>query len=147
MGKTGHQCKLYYNTGTYGAPVWAELPLTRDLTLQTSKDEADASTRGGGGWKEYLQGLKDITIEFEMLYDPSDTAFAAMQSAYLNNTTVEVWALDGDSSTNGNQGPRFTAMVSGFETSQPLSDAVVTSVTLRPTPNADANPAWETVGS
>jgi TP901-1 family phage major tail protein len=112
------------------------------LTLEAG--EADASSRGSGGWRETIQALKDASIEFEMVSDNGDAAFIAIKDAYFNGTSVDVIALDGPEATAGNEGLRIIAAVSSFSRSEPLEDAVTISVTLKPTPNSDATPAWYT---
>lgn len=136
--------KLYYNTGTYGTPTWTEISNIKDLTLSVEKDEVDLTTRASGGFKEYADGLVDATVEFQMLWDSSDTAFTAMKTAFFNKTAVEVLVLDGDEATTGSQGLRATCMVKNFNRSETLGEALMTDISLRPVKNSDAAPAWYT---
>ena len=144
MGKkVGLSCKLYYNTGSYASPVWAEIDLARDVTLNLEASEADASSRAST-WREFLQALKDASIEFDMLYDAADTAWTAIMDAFLNGTAIEILALDGDSATTGTEGLRATCQVFNCSRNEPLEETVTNSVVIKPTPNADAAPAWYT---
>ncbi len=143
--KVGLSCKLYLNGGTYASPSWGEIDNAKDVTLNLEAGEADVSTRGGGGWREMLQALKDGSIEFELVYDGSDSNFASLQSAFFNGTAIDVVALDGDSATSGNQGLRMTAVVTGFTRNEPLEEGVTVSVVIKPTPNTDSAPEWFTV--
>jgi len=142
--KVGLSCELSYNTGTYASPVWAAIDNARDVTLSLEAGEADASTRGSGGWRETIQSLKDGSVEFELAADSADTAFTAIKDAYFDGTNIEVLVLDGPSATAGSQGLRATMAVSSFSRSEPLEDTVTVSVTLKPTPNDDASPTWFT---
>jgi hypothetical protein len=142
--QVGLSCELSYNTGTYGVPVWVEIDLAKDVNINLEAAEADASSRSSAGWREYIQSLKDASVEFEMMNDSADTAFTAVKNAFINGTAIEVLVLDGPDATTGSQGLRMTAAVSGFSRSEPLEEAVTISVTLKPTPNTDAVPAWYT---
>jgi|SRR5690606_22801541 len=136
--------KLYYNAGTYATPTWTEIDNVRDLTLNVTKDEVDVSTRGGGGWREFVDGLKDASVEFAMVWDDDDAAFTAIKNAFLNNTAVEFLVLDGAYNSSGSQGLRATCMVSSFTRNETLGEALMVDVTVRPTKNANAAPAWFT---
>ncbi len=140
----GLSCKLYRNTGTFGIPIWTEITIAKDVTLNMEAGEAEASSRAST-FKEYLQALKDANIEFDALYDAADTGFIAVKDAYFNNTTLDILALDGSSATSGNQGLRMISVVTGFTRSEPLEETVTMSVTVKPTPNADTSPVWFTV--
>jgi len=145
MGKqVGLSCELNYNTGTFAVPVWSEIDLVRDVTLSLEAAEADASTRGSGGWRETIQSLKDAGLEFEMANDSADAAFTAIKDAFINGTSVDVLVLDGPVATTGSQGLRMISAVSAFSRSEPLEEVVTVSSTLKPTPNADSVPVWFT---
>jgi len=145
MGKkVGLSCKLYRNTGTFGVPVWTEITIARDVTLNLESGEADASSRGSV-FKEYLQALKDASLEFDVLYDAADTNFTALREAFFNNTTLDMLALDGSSATTGNQGLRMVSIVTAFPRNEPLEETVTSAVTVKPTVNDDTAPVWYTV--
>uniref|UniRef100_A0A7C4QRL3 Uncharacterized protein n=1 Tax=Schlesneria paludicola TaxID=360056 RepID=A0A7C4QRL3_9PLAN len=63
--RLGLDAKLFRNAATYNTPNWQELKNVKDLTLNVEAGEADASTRGNGGWRAILATLKDGSIEFE----------------------------------------------------------------------------------
>lgn len=137
--------KLYYNAGTYGTPTWTLISNVRDLTLNVNKTAVDVSTRGGGGWVESVDGLKDASIEFGMVWDTSDAAFTAIKTGFLNNTSVELYVLDGAYNTTGSQGLRATCMIEAFSREENLGDALQVQVTARPVKNSNAAPTWVTV--
>jgi hypothetical protein len=91
-----------------------------------------------------LQTLKDAGIEFELASDSADANFSLIQAAFFANTNIEVLALDGAVGTAGSQGLRMTTIISAFNRSEPLEETVTISVTVKPTPNDDATPAWYT---
>jgi len=142
--KLGMEAKLYRNTGTYATPTWVEMTNVKDLTLNLEAAEADVTTRGNAGWRATIAALKDGSIEFEMVWDPADAGFTAIQDAYFNNTTVEFAVMDGDVTSTGTQGLRATMSITKLTRSEPLEQAITVSVTAKPTYSANA-PEWMTV--
>ena len=136
--------KFYRNTGTYATPTWDLIGNVKDLTLSLEKDETDVTTRASGGWKEFVDGMKDATIEFGMLWDTGDADFTAIKDAFTGNTSIEVLVLDGLVATAGSQGLRVTCMVKSFTRNENLGEALMVDVSLRPVKNANAAPAWYT---
>jgi predicted secreted protein len=142
--RLGMEGKLYRNTGTYDAPAWVELSNVKDLTLNLEKGEADVTTRANGGWKATLATLKEGSLEFEMVWDPSDAGFAALKDAWFNNTPVEMAVMDGPINQAGSQGLRATFSVLTFSRKEPLEEAMTASVSIKPTFAAHA-PEWMVV--
>jgi predicted secreted protein len=136
--------KLYRNTGTYSVPVWDLIGNVKDLTLSLEKDETDVTTRASGGWKEFVDGMKDATVEFGMLWDTGDADFDAFQGAFINNTSVEILVLDGLVATTGSEGLRATMMVKSFTRNENLGEALMVDVSLRPVKNSNSAPVWYT---
>jgi len=70
-----------------------------------------------------------------------------VRDAYLNNTTLEVVALDGPvtgTGSSGSQGLRAVCNVTGFSRSEPLEEALSVSVTLKPAYSVNP-PTWHVV--
>lgn len=139
--RLGMQGKLYRNTGTYAAPVWAELSNVRDVTLNLETGDADVTVRANGGWKASIATLKEASIEFEMVWDGSDAGFTAIQNAFFANGSVELAVMDGDIATSGSQGLRATMSIMNFSREEPLEEAMKAKVTCKPTYAANA-PLW-----
>ena len=147
MGYTlGLDCKLYRNTATYSTPTWSEITNVRDLTLSVEKNSADVSIRGST-WRLKATTLKEASIEFEMIWDHASEDFTALQTAFLNNTTVDVAAMDGAITTAGTQGLRAIMNVEKFSREEPLEEAVKVKVTLTPAYDTTNLPTWMTVAS
>lgn len=136
--------KLYRNSGSYGTPTWDLITNVRDLTLNLDKDEVDITTRGSGGFKEFIDGMIDASIDFGMVWDTADTDFTAIRTAFFAKTAIEFLILDGLVATPGSQGLRVTCMVKSFTRNENLGEALMVDVTLRPVKNANAAPAWYT---
>ena len=144
---------LYYNntsdhggSGTYASPDWTEICNVKDLTAAMNKSEADVTTRCSNGWMEFVEGLKDLEIEFGMLYDPSDGGFTAMKDAAFDNSkSVEVFVSDGDISVSGTYyGFRAACMVRQFTRGETLGEHLMMDVVIRPKKNDDNPPQWWT---
>jgi len=143
--RRGLDARLYRNTGTHETPVWAEIANAKDLTLNLEKGEADVTTRANDGWRATVGTLKDGSIEFEMVWDTEDEGFAALQSAYFDDTTIELAVMDGDIQEAGSQGLRASFVVTNFTRNEPLEEAMTVSVTLK-IAYSDNAPQWMTVG-
>lgn len=136
--------KVYRNTGTYGSPTWNEIPNVKDLTLSLEKDESDATTRAGSGWKQTVATLKDASIEWDMIWDPTDADFTALRDSFLNNTTLDLMVLDGANTVTGNQGLRADMQVFNLSREENLTEVMMVKITVKPTFSANA-PTWYTV--
>ena len=141
--RLGLDAKLFRNAASYDTPDWQELKNVKDLTLNVEAGEADASTRGNGGWRAILASLKDGSIEFEMVWDTADAGFTAIKDAFFNNTPIEFAALDGDVATAGSQGLRATMAITNFSRNEPLEEAITVSITAKPT-YSEHPPEWMT---
>jgi len=142
--KLAEDCVLYYNTASYASPTWAEICNVKDLTLSMEHGETDVTTRCGTGYREFVAGLTDVSIEFAMLYDPSNTPWEALRAHFFAKTIEEFLVLDGLDSVAGSKGLRLHAFVKSFSRNETLGEAVMTDVVIRPAPNANAAPAWYT---
>ena len=139
--RLGMGAKLYRNTGTHAAPVWAELTNVRDVTLNLETGDADVTTRSNAGWKASVATLKDASVEWEMIWDPSDAGFAAIKNAFFGNLPIEFAVMDGVIATSGSQGLRATMSIMNFSREEPLDDSIKVKITAKPTYAANA-PEW-----
>lgn len=142
--KFGYECRLFRNTATYETPTWVEVDNVKDLTLPLAEDEADTSTRKDRGFKTAAGSLLDAPIEFQMVWDPEDEGFTAIQQAFFARTGIEMAVLDGEIDVAGSQGLRATMAVLNFTRNENLGEAVTVSVTMKPK-RADNPPEWMTV--
>jgi len=143
--KVGIDAKIYVAaTGQSG--TFNEVKNARNVTLNLGRSEADVSSRGGGGWKTVAAGLKEVSIEFEIIDDPSDTTFATIRDAWLNGSKIGLQVLDGDLTENGSQGLKADCVITGFNRDEPLEDALTYKVTAKPT-HSETPPSWVTITS
>lgn len=143
--RLGIEGKLYRNVGTYETPNWLEVSNVRDLTLTLEKDEVDTTSRANAGWKAFRYTLRNVSIEFDMLWDPSDLHLQVFLAAFLNSgAVIECAILDGPITASGSQGLRASFEVGRVTRNEPMGDVMTVNVLLRPT-NAPIPPAWITV--
>jgi hypothetical protein len=90
--------------------------------------------------------LKQTTLEFQMVYDPTDTDLVAIEAAYEARTVLDFAAADDDITTDGTRYLRFDGQVFNFTQTESLEEAVMVSVTIKPTFSANA-PAVVIVGA
>jgi hypothetical protein len=143
--KLGIEMKLYRNTGSTESPTWAELTNVKDVNVDFSKGEADVTTRASAGWKSYRGTLKEFSADFQMVYDPADTSFAAIEAAFMDNTALDLAFADGPIATSGTRYIRTACEVFGFKRGESNEDAVMYDVTVKRT-HSLTPPTFVTVG-
>ena len=139
--KFGRDCKLYHNTGTHAVPTWVEINDVKDLTLPLGKSEADVTTRKTGKYKAVRGVLREVSLDFEMIWDTQDAGFNTILNAFLNDTPIEVAVMDGSITTPGSQGLVATVDVLKCDRGEPVGEVVTATVTMKPT-YAENAPEW-----
>lgn len=114
----------------------------KDVNLNMDKGEADVTTRASGGWKQTIDSLKDASVEWSMVWDTTDTAMNAIATAFFGNTTIAMAVMDGPYATTGSQGLVSFMTVTKFERKEPLAEAIMVDIAVKPGPGA--TPAWYT---
>jgi hypothetical protein len=131
----GHQLgldmKLYYNSGTRVSPTNVLITNVRDLTGPDSFSEADVSRRASGR-KQSEPALRDISFEWEMVYDPTDTAFVLIQTRYYARTMIELILANDAIATSGTEYLRVECKLTKFERNEALEGANLYSVVAKP---------------
>lgn len=115
-----------------GTPVYEVVSNIKDLTRGLEKALADASTRGTGGFRAQLGTLKDLSLEFQMVYDPDDTDVIAFQDAFFSDDNIQFVILDGPISTTGSKGIRFMGQITNFSINEALEDVGLVDVSIVP---------------
>lgn len=134
----GKNAKMYFGAALLSQSVtpanadWTELGNVRDVSVNVEVGEADVTARDAGGWEEIAATLKSGTVEFEMVWRPSDPGFEAVRDALLNDSELAIMALDQAKETAGAQGLAANMMVTGFRRGEELRNAIIVSVTLKP---------------
>ncbi len=122
---------LYWNDDVRGSPDWQPITNVRDLTGPDSMGEADVSRRAVGR-KESEPTLRDISIEWEMVYDPSDAGFAEVQTRYYARTLMELALANEAIATSGAEYLRVECKIVKFERNEALEGANLYSVVAKP---------------
>lgn len=103
--------------------------IMRDVDPDYSAGSIDVTKRSSLGWREKKQGLKEWTIDGEMLWIPTDASLQAVWNAYINATELTVEWLD-----SADYGRSGSAIVVDFHPGpQGLEDAVMCAVSLEGT--------------
>jgi hypothetical protein len=129
----GKDFKLYRNTDDPydNSPTFEEVENVRDLTRSKTKALADVSIRGSS-YRMQLGTLKELSVEFQMVYDAEDIHYVALEDAFEDDSDLELLILDGSIETVGSRGIRFMAQVTDFTNNEALEDAGLTDVTVVP---------------
>lgn len=142
----GLDAKMYYDASGVGIGSWTELTNCRDVRLPMSKSEADVTTRANSGWRATAGVLKEATIEWDMVYDPSEAGFTAIQTAFLNDTIIGLAVMDGNIVTPGVEGFQANCEIIGFEIDQSLEEAIKVNVIAKVAYSSTA-PSWVTIAT
>ena len=121
----GMNAKLYY--GAAGASAATEMGNVKDVTLTLEAGEADITTRANQGWRATAPTLRECSVEFEMVWNPSDAGFTAIKTAFLAAGTIALKVLD----QAGGQGPDGDFAITSFTRNEALEEAVTVSVTAK----------------
>ena len=122
MSLIGYEGVLYYNTGTSETPAWSPIDTVRDVTANLEANTVDDTSRTTDGWRSRKQGLKQWGADFEMIYDPSNTAWQMVRASFFEGTEIEVLVLDQAIDIDGAEGLRGIVEVVNFEKAEPLED-------------------------
>ncbi len=98
------------------------------LTINRSADTIEISSKDTqGGWKSYLPGMKEWSIDNDGLYVPNDQSHSILSQAFENNDPVCVKVVDNKRKTGMFGG---LAYVTDYPIEAPYDDAVTYSITL-----------------
>ena len=134
--RVGVDCVLARNTGTYGTPVWNVIQDTRDVTLNLTTDEADATTRGMG-YKARLATLKDGSVDVDIVANTASDDYPVLRDGWLNKTVFDLAIADGPLATSGTQYFRGDHQLFGFSRKEGLTDAVLVTCPFKLTYSAN----------
>lgn len=117
-GTPGYKAVFTINT--------AELDLLIDLTINQPADPIDVTTRACQGWKQRIQGLKDLSFDLTVLDDMSDTVLQTIETAFLTGSVLSACrAVD----ENG-YGVECDTICTSFSRPEPLADKLTRTIKL-----------------
>lgn len=98
------------------------------LTINRSADSIEITSKDTqGGWKSYLTGMKEWSIDNDGLYVPNDQSHRILSQAFENGDPVCVKVVDGKRKVGMFGG---LAVVTDYPIEAPHDDAVTYSITL-----------------
>jgi hypothetical protein len=137
MGKLGINAKAYRNTGSYNAPVWSELTLISDLSVNPAWDEASADARESR-IKQVRKTMMGLEVTGRMKKKPLDTNYEAFMNALNSDDVLDLLILDGPRETEGSRGYRFDAQVFGGTEDQAMGNVLYQDFAIKP--SLETNP-------
>lgn len=136
--RTGPDCKVYVNEGTYEAPELTEIDLVADASIDGSYTEGDSSAR-----RAHVQTAEplmlNLSTDLRVRKDITDAGYNLLRDAFLQKTTIDVFILDGAEDEDNTTGYRFDAKVFSFGEDQALGNVLFNTVNIKPCAS-DHNP-------
>lgn len=112
----------------------AVLNNVRDASFDLTCDAQDLTPNGASGWRASTHGLRDLTITWTMVWDGADVGLQAIRDAYLQDTPIILWAMDGMAAS---------CVITAFERDERIANALLVRVTARST-FGEFDPIWLT---
>ena len=133
--KLGFQGKLYYHatliTSSTVPSTWTLVDNAEDVTVSDAMREVDVETKLAAGVEEIEPSSLLAGLEFTMVYDPADTATAAMEVAYRARTAMAWGAFDATWASTV-KGLIFNGKITKFERQQPVKGVQKVAITIKP---------------
>ena len=124
----GFESALYVNTGTFGAPVWSEIDLARDVESLGEVAKIDATTRrtARNRYVANVPGLREQGWRVPTLIPAAgevNAAYDAILDGFNDGTDVDILHVEGGIiTTDGLNAKRAVCGVFGGAKSEPLTD-------------------------
>lgn len=136
-------CKVYVRTGgTWSSsPTYTELAATINASIEVEHSEFDATTRGGGGFRQTGVAITGLRFPILMKKDKDDIAFAALETAHQGKSLVELLVLDGSRTSASSDGYRAECHCISWNETQDLEGMVTVDSVWAPGPSSNA-PDW-----
>lgn len=132
-------CKAYVRTtGSWASPTYTELEATINASIEVEHSTFDATTRGGGGFRQTGVAITGLRFPITMKKDKDDTAFAALETAHQGKTLAELWVLDGVRTSTSSDGYRAECVCESWTETQDLEGMVTVDSVWVPGPSDNA---------
>lgn len=143
---TGLDCYLYYcAAGIGGTPVWVEVPIVQEPSLDLSSDEGEVADRASI-FKRYVKGQLDAPLTIRMSRKVGNAVYTAFRDAYLSRTTIlGIGMASGEITTSGEEVFMGDFIVTGFPITESIAEANSIEVTLKLAANSDNAPSFADV--
>jgi len=146
MPRVGITGQTYLNTGSYENPQWERATILHDLTVG-SETTAIAVKNKGVNVVRYMEGLREVPLDFECDWEPGHPVFDALLNSHWTSEVLDLLILDGRLTKEGSQGLRAGFIATKFERGEPLDDAMTASASLKLAAEWEHDPEWVMVGA
>lgn len=132
-------CKAYVRTtGSWSSPTYTLLGAVINASIEVEHSTFDATTRGGGGFRQTGVAITGLRFPITMKKDKDDTAFAALETAHQGKSLVELWVLDGLRTDTSADGYRAECVCESWTETQDLEGMVTIDAVFVPGPSSNA---------
>lgn len=100
----------------------------RNATLNRAKDTIETTNKTSGGWKTFLPGLKEWSVDADGVYIVDGAGYSLLEEAFNNDTPIIVELGEAGSGKIGFTGE---AILTEFPIECPYDDACTYSITLQ----------------
>lgn len=100
----------------------------RNATLNRAKDTIETTNKTSGGWKTFLPGLKEWSVDADGVYIVDGAGYDLLEEAFNNDTPIIVELGEAGSGKIGFTGE---AILTEFPIECPYDDACTYSITLQ----------------
>lgn len=130
----GYTGKLYFKTSSGG--TFTEAPNVKDVKVNISASAISRTTREHLGFNSVQQGLRDLSIEFQVPWNNTDAFCAALRTAVWTGSSV--WFRVADAALG--EGPEGEFVITDFPRNEAMNDGMVCDVKAEF--GGDAAPTW-----
>jgi len=114
------------------AVTWNVAGPIQDLSQANSVETDDITARDNDGIVSVVATLINVDINFGMRYDKVDETYLALETAFKTRAPISLLIMDSDREVVGAKGFGANFVITGFEQTQNLREAIKVSVTAAP---------------
>jgi hypothetical protein len=105
----------------------------KNATNPTSLKEVDVTTRATGNFEATDGRIKQSSIEFDVILDPNDANYVAVETAYYANSIIALADMSGPIATSGSRGLWANCKITQFNREEPIDGEQKIHVVAKPT--------------
>ncbi len=121
---------LYFGASGTALAGQTEATRVKDLNVSLGSSTTDVTTRANSGYRGTAKTLKEVEISFQIQRAPAATTdWDAFEAAYVSDDPIAMTVLDGARDVAGSRGYGGEFVITQFDESQGLEDAIVADVT------------------
>ena len=89
-GTLGIDFIIKYNKGTDASPDYVVLGGQRGASLSQSVETHEITVKGGDGWRDYIAGTREWSIDCDGIYFVDNESFELFNEAYLKRKKLQI---------------------------------------------------------